>query len=147
MSNESDGRVSPDALTVRTTRFREAAQRKKHISSSRWLAIARFFAALPFMAALAVLVLAAVDTKPAQALDSEEQSFLTIINDYRAQNGLGELSLDPQLNDVARWMANDLATNDYFSHTDPLGRYSVLRTDQIGYAYHPWPGQHLVAVT
>jgi uncharacterized protein YkwD len=44
----------------------------------------------------------------AEALDSEEQTFLTQINNYRAQNGLGPLTLNDKLDDVARWMANDI---------------------------------------
>src|ERR1700674_4512186 len=48
-----------------------------------------------------------------EALDGEEEMFLPQINNYRAQNGLGPLTLNSTLDDVARWMANDMATHNY----------------------------------
>ncbi len=89
----------------------------------------------------------AIDTRAAKALDSEEQAFLSIINDYRSAHGLGTLALDSELNEVALWMAGDMASNDYFSHTDSLGRDPFLRMDQMGYAYNTWRGENLVAGT
>jgi uncharacterized protein YkwD len=79
----------------------------------------------------------------AEALDSEEQTFLTQINNYRAQNGLGPLTLNDKLDDVARWMANDMATHNYFSHADSLGRDPFQRTADLG--YNTWRGENLVA--
>jgi hypothetical protein len=70
-----------------------------------------------------------------------------MINQHRAANGLGPLTLDSRLNDVARWMANDLATNNYFSHTDSQGRDPFTRMDQLGYAVNTWRGENLVAGT
>ncbi|MCH8201238.1 MAG: CAP domain-containing protein, partial [Chloroflexi bacterium] len=96
---------------------------------------------------MAVAALVAVDTRAATALDSEEQAFLSIINNYRSAQGLGTLALDPQLNGVALWMANDMASKDYFSHTDSLGRDPFVRMDQMGYAYNTWRGENLVAGT
>lgn len=70
-------------------------------------------------------------TRPAEALtnctvsdsfDSEEQAFLALINNYRAQNGRSALTASVNLNRAAAWMANDLGTKNYFSHTDSLGR-------------------------
>ncbi len=88
----------------------------------------------------------AADTRTAKALDSEEQSFLSIINNYRSTQGLETLTLNPQLNGVAAWMANDMATNNYFSHTDSLGRDPFMRMDQMGYAYNTWRGENLAVV-
>jgi len=85
--------------------------------------------------------------KKAEALDSEEQTFLTTINDYRAQNGLGPLSENSTLDSDARWMANDMATNNYFSHQDSLGRDPFARMDAMGYGYNTWRGENLVAGT
>ncbi|MDZ7729152.1 MAG: hypothetical protein U5Q44_13680 [Dehalococcoidia bacterium] len=39
------------------------------------------------------------------SLDSEEQAFLGLINDYRADNGLGSLSVSTNLNRAAHWMS------------------------------------------
>jgi uncharacterized protein YkwD len=85
--------------------------------------------------------------KPAEALDSEEQAFLATINDYRAQNGPGPLSENSTLDNDARWMANDMATNNYFSHQDSLGRDPFARMDAMGYGYNTWRGENLVAGT
>jgi uncharacterized protein YkwD len=104
--------------------------------------------AAPLIIAIA-LVSSVATTAPskAEALDNEEASFLAILNDYRAQNGLGPLVLDERLNTVARWMANDLAAHNYFSHTDSLGRDPFDRMDQLGYTVNTWRGENLVAGT
>jgi uncharacterized protein YkwD len=86
-------------------------------------------------------------SKKAEALDSEEQTFLATINDYRAQNGLGPLSENSTLDNDARWMANDMATHNYFSHEDSLGRDPFARMDDLGYSYNTWRGENLVAGT
>lgn len=102
---------------------------------------------VPVFIAIALFSAATAPASRAEALDNEEASFLSIINDYRAQNGLGPLVIDDRLNDVARWMANDLAGNNYFSHTDSLGRDPFTRMDQLGYAVNTWRGENLVAGT
>lgn len=147
MTKSSDGWVAPGALDKREALLKGNTRPPESISSRQWLMIARFFAVIPLLAALAFAVLFTVDTRAAKALDSEEQTFLSIINDYRAANGLGTLAIDPQLNDVALWMANDMASNDYFSHTDSLGRDPFQRMDQMGYTYNTWRGENLVAGT
>ena len=50
-------------------------------------------------------------------LDSEEQAFLQIINDYRAQNNLGPLTACTSLNRAAQGHSEDMRDQDYFSHT------------------------------
>jgi uncharacterized protein YkwD len=96
--------------------------------------------------AAAVIVFAAVAlerTAPAQALtnctvsditvDSEEARFLTLINNYRAQNGRAALQMSTNLNRAATWMVVDLATKNYFSHTDSSGRSPTVRAQDCGY--------------
>lgn len=78
------------------------------------------------------------------ALDTEEWAFLTLINNYRAQNGLGPLQVDVELENAAQWMSNDMAANNYFSHTDSLGRSTGTRLAAFGYTYSPW-GENLAA--
>ena len=95
-----------------------------------------------------VITLVAVAGMPGgaqAALDSEEQAFLTAINSHRQANGLGALSLDWQLNAAADWMSNDMAANDYFSHTDSLGRDPFQRMADFGYSYSTWKGENLAA--
>src|SRR5881409_1274494 len=74
-------------------------------------------------------------------LDPEEQAFFGLINDYRAQNGLGPLSIDPSLQDAAEWMSADLGANNYFSHTDSLGRGAFVRMCSFGYCYSTSKGE------
>ncbi|MCK9518245.1 MAG: CAP domain-containing protein [Dehalococcoidia bacterium] len=69
----------------------------------------------------------------AVALDSEETRFLQLINDYRAQNGLGALTISTNLNRAAAWMVQDLGEKAYFSHTDSLGRSPSTRAQDCGY--------------
>ena len=60
------------------------------------------------------------------SLDGEELAFLSLINGYRAENGLGALTISTNLNRAAHWMSNDLGTNNYFSHTDSLNLKLIL---------------------
>lgn len=80
-----------------------------------------------------------------EALDSEEMAFLAIINNYRAQNGLGSLTISTNLNRASAWMVQDLATNNYFSHTDSLGRSPYQRAIDCGYP--TGAGENLAAGT
>ncbi len=50
-------------------------------------------------------------------LDAEEQAFLVLINDYRAQNGLGALSSCTSLSRAAQGHSEDMRDQNYFSHT------------------------------
>ncbi|GAB4335854.1 MAG: hypothetical protein Kow0010_23480 [Dehalococcoidia bacterium] len=72
-------------------------------------------------------------TGGAPALDGEEMAFLSLINDYRAQNGLGPLVVSDSLTRAAAWMVNDMGTKGYFSHTDSLGRSPSGRAQDCGY--------------
>lgn len=104
-------------------------------------------AALAALAA-ALGMLGAIWTPPAgsatAALDAEEQAFLQMINDYRAQNGVGPLALNGQLTDAADWMSHDMASKGYWpdssycaqfgisSHCDSLGRTYIERILSFG---------------
>jgi uncharacterized protein YkwD len=103
--------------------------------SAAW-GVARLLFFVSILLAFASFTRGLSSPSTAHALDGEEASFLTLINNYRAQNGLAPLTLSDQLNVVARWMANDMAANNYFSHTDSLGRDPFVRMDQLGYNYN-----------
>lgn len=98
-------------------------------------------------AALAVLVCASPPQRAAAApvLDSEEQAFAALINQYRQENGLPPLAIDPQLEDASRWMSADMSARNYFSHTDSLGRNPFQRMAAFGYSYNTWLGENLAA--
>lgn len=77
-------------------------------------------------------------------LDSEEWGFLTLINQYRAQNGLASLQVSVDLENSSLWMSSDMAAKNYFSHTDSLGRSPGARLIAFGYLYTVW-GENLAA--
>jgi len=79
------------------------------------------------------------------ALDSEEQAFLTLINNYRAQNGRSALTNSTNLSRAAAWHATDMAAKSYFSHTDSLGRSVGTRVAQCDGL--PQNGENIAAGT
>jgi uncharacterized protein YkwD len=105
----------------------------------------RFTPALVF----ALLTLAVISPAAASAADpvlnAEEKSFCTQINQYRAQNGRPALRLSVSLTNASRWMSNDLATVNYFSHTDSLGRTFVPRLAAFGYAFNTYKAENIAA--
>ena len=50
-------------------------------------------------------------------LTEDEQIFLNLINANRENNGLPELEIDSEVQNIARLKANDLVENNYFAHT------------------------------
>jgi uncharacterized protein YkwD len=79
------------------------------------------------------------------ALDSEEQAFVTLINDYRAQNGLGSLSVVSTISAASDWMSGDMGQKAYFNHTDSLDRSPWTRMCDFGYCYNTWMGENIAA--
>ena len=86
-------------------------------------------------------------TTASPPLDAEEQLFVGLINQYRQQNGLGTLAIDTSLQNAAEWMSTDMGVNNYFSHTDSLGRDPFVRMNAFGYNYNTWKGENIAAGT
>lgn len=78
-------------------------------------------------------------------LSGQTQAMLTLINNYRAQNGAPPLQISPTLTQASQWMANDMATNNYLSHTDSLGRDPFTRMDAFGYTSQTLRGENVAA--
>ena len=70
---------------------------------------------------------AATNCSVSDSFDSQEQAFLQLINQYRSQNGKPALTASANLNRASAWLARDMATKSYFSHTDSLGRSASTR--------------------
>jgi hypothetical protein len=88
------------------------------------------------IAILAAVVFASPSAGRADpAIDSVEQEFLNLINEYRAQKGAGPLVLNDQLNAAADWLSEDMGKKGYFSHYDSLGRDPNQRAAAFGYPY------------
>ncbi len=105
----------------------------------RWLLIL-------FIVGLGVLL--AVEKAPicnGRVLGQEASQVLALLNDYRSDNGVAPVVSDARLSAAAVWMVNDMVTNDYFSHTDSLGRDPFQRMADFGYSYNTWRGENLAA--
>ena len=77
--------------------------------------------------------------------DAQEQEFLKLINQYRAQNGKPALTVSVNLNRSASWLARDMAVKGYFSHRDSAGRASSTRIADCG--GRPYNGENIAAGT
>jgi uncharacterized protein YkwD len=78
-------------------------------------------------------------------IDNEEQIMVGMINEYRAQKGLGKLSISISLTRAAEWMSTDMSTRNYFGHNDSLGRDPFARMIAFGYTYPTTKGENLAA--
>jgi uncharacterized protein YkwD len=88
-----------------------------------------------FLAAFFVFLPAVFGQTP--TLDSEQTAFLSLINSYRGQHGVGPLQVSIALQNSSQWMSNDMASKNYFSHTDSLGRDPFTRMAAFNYSYSP----------
>jgi uncharacterized protein YkwD len=68
-----------------------------------------------------------------------------LINDYRAQKGAPKLQVSIALTQASDWMSNDMATKNFFSHTDSLGRDPFSRITAFGYAQYNAAGENIAA--
>lgn len=71
---------------------------------------------------------------PRQVADGD---LLLLVNEYRAANGLGQLTTEPHLQAAAQWMAEDLVGRQ-LSHEDSLGRDLTQRLADFGYPPNTW---------
>jgi uncharacterized protein YkwD len=85
------------------------------------------------------------ETSALGSLDVEEAKFVDLINAYRAQNGLGALKVSIALTNAAEWMSTDMATRNYFSHTDSQGRNPFARMSDFGYPATGWRAENIAA--
>jgi uncharacterized protein YkwD len=77
-------------------------------------------------------------------VDQETINAFNLINQYRAENGLTELTPIKSMTDATKWHGNDMIVNNYFSHTDSLGRNSSERMCDFGYICYPgWKGENI----
>src|SRR5690242_16520812 len=71
-----------------------------------------------FACALALgLAAPAARVEAAYSPDDQSQAIVGLINDYRSSLGLQPVSLADDLGEAAQHHSDDMATNNYFSHT------------------------------
>ncbi len=101
--------------------------------------------------ALAIVIFAgslAGAAAPAHAatLDSAETELQRVVNEFRSSKGLATLAVSDTLTFSAKWMAQDMAVYNYFSHTSLDGRSPTERMADAGYpATTTWAGENLAA--
>jgi uncharacterized protein YkwD len=87
----------------------------------------------------------ATPSPPAGASNGSIASdFLGLLNAERARNGLGPLSMNPNLSTAATNYARYMATANFFGHDGPDGSSPVRRVDATGYP-GTWRGETLAA--
>jgi uncharacterized protein YkwD len=91
-------------------------------------------ALLAFGVALASAAPAAADA-PAGCTDTFELQVVDLVNQQRAGFGLAPLALDVRLVEAAQRHSDDMAANDFVSHTGSDGSTAGQRISQAGY---PW---------
>jgi uncharacterized protein YkwD len=105
-------------------------------------ALALVLVALPGRAASPAA--AAGSCATTETFDAEEQAFLLLLNNHRAQNGLEPVVLSYTLSRAAQWKSVDLGVNRYFAHDD-LTRSWVQRIRDCGYGYNTGLGEIIAA--
>ena len=68
-------------------------------------------------------------------MNSDEQEVFNLINKQRTNNGLTALKIDEEVQKVARIKAEDMVTNNYFSHQSPTygSPFDMLKSLKISY--------------
>ena len=69
------------------------------------------------------------------SLSADEQEIINLINKQRTNNGLQALKIDNEVQRVAKIKAQDMVTNNYFSHTSPIygSPFDMLKSFKISY--------------
>lgn len=76
------------------------------------------------------------DVNASQLAQSQsEKALFDLINSYRTQNGVAILSWSSGLSRAAAWLSSDMASKNYFSHTDSLGRNPGTRLTDCGFSW------------
>lgn len=70
-----------------------------------------------------------------EAIVGVENEILKLVNKERSENGLSALEMDWQVNRVASYKSQDMADNNYFSHTSPTygSPFDMLSSFNINY--------------
>ena len=75
------------------------------------------------------------NTTGSTTMNSDEKEVFNLINKQRTNNGLKELQVDNEVQRVARIKAEDMVSNNYFSHQSPTygSPFDMLRNFKISY--------------
>jgi uncharacterized protein YkwD len=77
-------------------------------------------------------------------LDRTRELTLCLLNEQRAQHGLGPLRSEPRLQLAAQRYVGDMVTRRFFDHVDPGGLHPEDRILMAGYpSNNAWTGENL----
>lgn len=77
-------------------------------------------------------------TAPSTGGGANNASFATLLNDVRLTNGAGNVTFDARLANAAQGHADDMRTNNYFSHTGLNGSSPGDRITAAGYKWRTY---------
>jgi len=97
----------------------------------RALIIAFAVAAIAIGSATSVVAVTTVERDTQSA--SAQNDLITLVNAYRANNGLQAVSPNGALTAAAAWMAGDMAARNYIGHVSSDGRSPTQRMSAFGY--------------
>lgn len=78
------------------------------------------------------------DNTSTGSVSSYERQVVELVNAERAKAGVAPLSLDSSISNVARAKSQDMATNNYFSHTSPTYGNAASMLTKYGIKYTAW---------
>lgn len=81
---------------------------------------------------------------PRQSVSQYEERVAELVNIERQKNGLGPLTLDSAISNVARIKSKDMSDNNYFAHQSPTYGSAADMLRQHGIRYSAW-GENIAA--
>ncbi len=78
------------------------------------------------------------DNTTTGSVSSYERQVAELVNAERAKAGVAPLSLDSSISNAARTKSQDMATNNYFSHTSPTYGSAGNMLSKFGIKYTAW---------
>lgn len=86
---------------------------------------------------------AAGPPRPTDTEQSFAHAVVVLTNHERERLGLAPLKIQPDLRTSTKWLAQDMATQNYISHTDRLGREIDPRIPDLGYQNYLTIGENI----
>lgn len=80
----------------------------------------------------------AVDRSLTAIDNSPDENFGSMLNNVRSANGSGAVTYDARLGSAAQRHANDMLSNNFFSHTGSDGSNAGQRISDAGYNWRTW---------
>jgi len=112
--------------------------RQRHHSSTKLIIAMVIFI---FIIIFGAIIFSNINTSESNINDSPltlqiEQAIFKYTNEERVNAGISNLKLDSKLSAVARAHSGDMATNNFFDHTNLKGEDPAARAIRMGYDIH-----------